>query len=88
VHDPLVANLPRHWAGIVTRYDDPVEAAQGADALVVATEWPAYRNVPAAALAQRSGKLLVLDANRFLPLLTSLPRRLRYMAVGMPRPVE
>jgi UDPglucose 6-dehydrogenase len=88
VHDPMVADLPPHWAGIITRSDDPVQAVQGADALVVATEWPVYRSVPAEALARRSGALLVLDANRFLPQLATMPDGLRYMAVGMPRPLE
>jgi UDPglucose 6-dehydrogenase len=60
VHDPLVKELPPHWAGVITRYADPAEALQGAAVLVVATEWPDYRSV---AIPEQ---LVVLDANRFL----------------------
>jgi len=71
VHDPMVKDLPQHWAGVVSRCGDPEEAIRGADILVVATEWPVYRTV---AIPDR---LVVLDANRFL---AAAGRR--YFAVG------
>jgi UDPglucose 6-dehydrogenase len=87
VHDPMVADLPQHWAGVVTRCNDPVSALEGAEALVIATEWPVYRTA-AAQLAGRPDRLaiprlIILDANRFLPELAvgaSL-----YLAVGTAR---
>jgi UDPglucose 6-dehydrogenase len=84
VHDPLIKELPAYWCGAVERYDDPIAAARGADALVVATEWPAYRSISAEQLLQGSDHLVVLDANRFLPNLASTKECLRYFAVGMP----
>ena len=83
VHDPMVQNLPDHWCGAVERYDDPIAAVRGADALVMATEWPVYRSISTEQL-QGSDCLVVLDANRFLPKLAPLEGRLRYFAVGMP----
>jgi UDPglucose 6-dehydrogenase len=84
VHDPMVKKLPIYWCDAVERYDDPVAAVQGANALVVATEWPVYRGISAAQLLQGSGHLVVLDANRFLTSLASLEGSLSYFAVGMP----
>ncbi|MCC7124481.1 MAG: UDP-glucose/GDP-mannose dehydrogenase family protein [Acidobacteria bacterium] len=43
-HDPQAMDLPAELAG-VTRTATPEEAAAGADAIVVATEWPEYRRV-------------------------------------------
>lgn len=80
VQDPMVEDLPQHWAGVVTRCNDPVSAVQGADALIVATEWPVYKT----AAAQLAGMpLVVLDANRFLPELAAATAL--YLAVGTAR---
>jgi UDPglucose 6-dehydrogenase len=84
VHDPTVKKLPAYWCDAVKRYDDPIAAVQGADALVVATEWPVYRNISAEHLLQGSDHLVVLDANRFLTNLAATKGRLSYFAVGMP----
>jgi UDPglucose 6-dehydrogenase len=84
VHDPTVKKLPAHWCDAVERYDDPIAAVQGANALVVATEWPVYRSISAEHLLQGSDHLVVLDANRFLTNLAPTEGRLSYFAVGMP----
>jgi UDPglucose 6-dehydrogenase len=84
VHDPMVKYLPEHWLGVVTRCADPVSAARGAHALVIATEWPVYRTISAEQLSQCSDGLVVLDANRTMPGLASTKLRLKYAAVGMP----
>lgn len=84
VHDPMVKRLPEHWRGAVERHEDPVAAVLGAHALVVATEWPMYRTIPAEQLTRCSPHLVVLDANRFLTNLAATEGRVRYFAVGMP----
>jgi UDPglucose 6-dehydrogenase len=43
VHDPVIDALPTH--PMVEVCGDPYVAARGADILVVATEWPEYRNL-------------------------------------------
>jgi UDPglucose 6-dehydrogenase len=85
VHDPMAANLPERWRGAVQRFDDPLSAVRGAHALVMATEWPIYRDLSADQLAQCSDHLVVLDANRFLSKLAIAAAPLRYFAVGVPR---
>ena len=44
----------------------PLAAASGASALVVATEWPEFRSVPADALVATMRSPIVCDASRFL----------------------
>ena len=82
-HDPVVKQLPASWERKARRYDDAVQALAGADALVVATEWPQYRDIPVEAIASAADGLAVLDANRFLSQLAGSDR-LKYVAVGMP----
>jgi UDPglucose 6-dehydrogenase len=84
VHDPMAKSLPEHWCNAVKRYDDPIPAVHGAQALVVATEWPIYRTISADQLIQCSDRLVVLDANRFLTNLAAAEGRVQYFAVGMP----
>jgi hypothetical protein len=57
--------------------------------VVVATEWPAFRELTADRLvdgagAARGGRLLVLDPNRFLAANLAADARLLYAAVGAP----
>ena len=82
VHDPAAGALPVHWQGRVDRCADPLAAVAGADALVIATPWPAYREFSAAQLRAASPHLAVLDADRVLPRLGSEPA-LRYLSVGL-----
>jgi len=83
VHDPMVASLPDEL-GAVERFQDPIDAAAGAAALVVATEWPVYQQVPPDALARTMPRGLVLDANRFLAKTVGRDPRFRLVAVGQP----
>lgn len=48
VHDPVVGTLP--WGEAVRRCATPQEAALGAHALILATAWPEYGQIPPAAL--------------------------------------
>jgi UDPglucose 6-dehydrogenase len=84
VHDPMAKSLPEHWCNAVRRYDNPVAAVRGADALVVATEWPMYCTISTDQLIQCSDRLVVLDPNRFLTSVATTKGRMRYFAVGMP----
>jgi UDPglucose 6-dehydrogenase len=90
VHDPLVRRLPTHWRTAVRQYQEPAMAAHAAQALVVASPWPAYQAVSVEALmnhaspAGDSERLVVIDPGRFLPNLQAAAARLRYFAVGLP----
>ena len=84
VHDPAVTLLPSDWREGVTRCATPAEAISGAVALIVATEWPEYRDVPSSEILPSAGKLLIIDANRFLANLAYI-KGVDYAAVGTPR---
>jgi len=75
-HDPAVQSLPADLD--VQLADDAVSAANGANAVVVMTEWPEYRNIAADAVAGA----LVLDANRFLAKNLGDDPRIVYATVG------
>jgi len=84
VHDPAVRSLPDELSTI-TRHAEPIDAAAGARALVVATAWPMYRQIDVDRLAAAAPGLVVLDANRFLAPLLGHDPRFRFIAVGQPQ---
>ena len=84
VHDPAVSELPDDLAARLHRHEEPLQAAQGADAIVVATEWPHYRQVPPDDLAPLMRDRLVVDANRFLGRTLGQDPRFRLISVGHP----
>jgi UDPglucose 6-dehydrogenase len=81
VHDPAVAELPADLAA-AHRSASPEDAVDGADALVVATEWPDYRTADLDALATRMASRVVLDANRFLAATAGADPRFILISVG------
>jgi UDPglucose 6-dehydrogenase len=83
VHDPVVVEFPTKWHGCVQRFDDALGALEGAQVLLVGTEWPMYREIPEDRIAGVSPGLVVIDPNRFLSSLGTAAG-LRYVAVGTP----
>lgn len=81
-HDPVVRELPAAIAGNVLLCSTALEAASGADAVVVATEWPDYRSIEPDALISHMRSPWVLDANRFLCSTLEMDTRFRYFCVG------
>src|SRR4029078_6340369 len=84
VHDPAVGDLPPDLSAI-TRHDQPVEAATGARALVVGTDWPLYRQINLDRLAEVAPDLLVIDANRFLDKTVGNDPRFLLISLGAPQ---
>ena len=83
VHDPAVKELPPAWDGFVHRFDEALGALEGAQVLLVGTEWPEYREITKDFVASAAPGLVVLDPNRFLSFLGT-EAELRYVAVGTP----
>jgi len=75
--------VPPAWNGLVQRFDDALGALEGAQVLLVGTEWPKYRGIPKDRVAGVAPGLVVLDPNRFLSSLGTAAA-LRYVAVGTP----
>jgi UDPglucose 6-dehydrogenase len=82
--DPAVKSLPPHL-GSVLLHRDLAGALSGADAAVVCTEWPQFRQAPWADLVRSMRQpAVVLDANRFLDAqLASVPG-IEHLSVGRP----
>lgn len=82
VFDPAVrpAALPAEWGAAVRVCGSVAEAVTGAEAAVVATEWPEVRAADWPGLLPRMKRPLILDANRFL---SGLPPEAELCAVGV-----
>lgn len=85
VHDPAVKALPSSFAESVRRFNEPMQAVEGARALVICTEWPLYREIPGQQVAKTAPGLVVIDANRYLTGFAATTG-IKYLAVGTPDP--
>jgi UDPglucose 6-dehydrogenase len=83
-HDPSIQQRPSELPPSVTLSMSIDEAIRGADAIVVATEWPVFRELTAERLVAIAPGALVLDAGRFLAGSLASDPRIRYVAVGVP----
>jgi len=84
VYDPVVNQLPEHWAGKVTHCTAALDTVKNADALVVGTEWPEFKQFALNLSAKAQPGLMVVDANRHLQ--GQLQQsRFNYVAVGAPQ---
>ena len=77
-YDPAVKSLDERNVLLVS---DPIEAAEGSDALVLCTEWPEFRKLDWARLLSLMKRPLVLDANRFLEK-EVMQTQAEYLSVG------
>ena len=82
VHDPSKCEWPDNWLGEVVRSKTPLEALEGACALVIATQWPEYREINVSDVENIVGQLAVFDSNRFLSDFNKSPV-ISYYSVGV-----
>lgn len=81
VFDPIVKSLPVELESVAMAAD-VTEALQGADAVVVCTDWPQFRNVDWDKIIPLMRQRVFVDANRFLgDVLETIPK-LEYISVG------
>ncbi|WP_445166917.1 UDP-glucuronate decarboxylase [Mycolicibacterium sp. Dal123E01] len=79
--DPVVKTLPDEWAAI-RMTQDPYEAADRVDAVVVTTEWPEFRLIDPAALRRVMRGDLVIDGRNCLPEANFVGSGLRLVGFG------
>lgn len=84
VFDPAVKSLPPDLAR-AERCESATDALMDAEAAVVATEWPEFRNLAASELKAAMKTPVLLDANRFLQKSLGDFDGMRYIAVGTPK---
>ncbi|HSZ05817.1 MAG TPA: nucleotide sugar dehydrogenase [Solirubrobacteraceae bacterium] len=83
-HDPAVSALPAELADRVELCSSALEAAGGANALVVCTAWPAYLEVPAEELLSVLAQAQVIDPAGVLQASLGARPDVRYVRVGTP----
>ncbi len=83
-HDPLFKKLPKEYEEKFDFSSSITDALKGAQALVVATEWPDYKTLSINDILQNMRKPIVIDANRFLEKNLGEDQRISYFAVGRP----
>jgi UDPglucose 6-dehydrogenase len=82
VYDPAAEGLPDDISRTCTRCSSAIDAAAGADAVVVSTTWPEFQDVEADDLVRVMKTPRVLDANRFLTKKIGRHEAIRYITVG------
>ncbi len=81
--DPSLEQLPPEL-GFLHLIADAEVAVDGADALIVCTEWPEFRRLDWPALLPRMRSVQVIDAARFLEKFLPPYAGMKYISVGSP----
>ncbi len=83
-HDPEAIAAAKHLLPDIDYSADPYAAAADADALVILTEWDAYRELDLARLRQVMREPLVIDFRNLFPPRAMAERGFRYVSLGRP----
>jgi UDPglucose 6-dehydrogenase len=65
-YDPVAEDEARKLMGGVEFADSALEALEGADAAIIVTEWPEFKSLDWAAIAERMRGRLIIDGRNFL----------------------
>lgn len=79
--DPAITELPAD-AGFVELVDSPAQLAEGAEALVLVTDWPEFADLDLEQLRRAMRVPLFLDGRNFLDPRTAAEAGFTYVAVG------
>jgi len=79
--DPSMTSLPSSLANFITLESVIDEVIIGKDAVIVATEWPVFKELSTFDFSRLSNKLLIFDANSFLQNELNIPG-IRYISIG------
>ena len=83
-HDPQAMEEAASLLPHVTMVKNPYEAAQGADALVIVTEWDAYRALDLKRLKQEMKAPVIVDLRNIYKADEMIANGFRYISVGRP----
>ena len=85
--DPQAIGTARKFGGLdgdITYTEDMYEALDGADALIIATEWPCFASADLSEVARRLRTPLVFDGRNLLDPEDARAAKLEYQAIGRP----
>ncbi|HTU77304.1 MAG TPA: nucleotide sugar dehydrogenase [Solirubrobacteraceae bacterium] len=83
-HDPAISALPADLASRVKLCASPIQAAAGADVLVVCTAWPDYLETPIQAVVDALALAQVVDPSGVLRGALAPHPHVRHLCVGAP----
>jgi UDPglucose 6-dehydrogenase len=79
--DPAITNLPSNLENFITLESVIDDVIIGKDAVIVATEWPIFKELASFNFSRLSNELLIFDANSFLQNELNKPG-IRYISIG------
>jgi UDPglucose 6-dehydrogenase len=79
-----VSRLPDELSDTMSLTPTPLDAVRGADALVIATEWPEFAEIPPEGVLKGMRQAVVVDPNGFLQRTLGATEGIRYARVGSP----
>jgi UDPglucose 6-dehydrogenase len=86
-YDPVAAEQAKLYLGDIFQFvADPYEALDGADALILATEWSEFRNPDLDEMEKRMAGRVVIDGRNVLNASSFRDRGFEYVGVGLQRP--
>ena len=83
-HDPEAMDACRQELPEITYCQDPYETAEGADALVILTEWNQFRHLGAKRLSEALNSPLIIDLRNIYEPARMAAAGFRYVSVGRP----
>ena len=83
-HDPVAISEAQTLKPDITFYPDPYDAVSDADALLILTEWPSFRDLDYRRIMDRIASPRIVDARNLLD--AEAARSLGFTYVGMGRP--
>lgn len=83
-YDPAITDLPPEVDLDLELASAPLDAVARADALVVSTPWPEFRDVPADQVVAAMGTPLVLDSAGHVQATLGAAEQVEYLRVGSP----
>jgi UDPglucose 6-dehydrogenase len=81
-YDPVVTELPPEYAGVLEIAQDVLGAAAGSDALVLATEWELFDDLPLGQIRSVMRIPLLLDGRNAVDAMAARAAGLVYLGVG------
>ncbi|MDR3476830.1 MAG: nucleotide sugar dehydrogenase [Gammaproteobacteria bacterium] len=82
--DPTITALPAPYSGFIQLQSSAKDALAAADAVVVSTEWPEFRDLTADEFIASLKRPLVIDPSGFIAKNIGADARIEYFSVGVP----
>jgi UDPglucose 6-dehydrogenase len=84
VTDPEGIEAARSLLPAAEYFEDPYDAIAGADAVVIATEWPEFAKLDLARITELAAQPVLVDLRNLLDPIEANAAGLRYSSIGRP----